>query len=725
MKFKYIYLVVIGLFLIIGLGNSIQADEGMLPLSEIHKLDLKALGFKLDSKVLYNPKGISLIDGIINLSGCTASFVSPEGLILTNYHCAFPAIQRVTTKEKDFMKKGFMAVDRTKELPAKGYTVRMIDFYKDVSKEVMSVVKNKMSYEQRTKAVEKKIKKIVIKIEKKYPGKRAEVAEMFLGKTYVLFVYVYIKDVRLVYSPPRSIGEYGGETDNWMWPRHTGDFTFMRAYVAPDGSSAEYSEKNIPFHPKKYLQIAPEGVKEEDFVFVLGYPGRTFRHRTSHFFQFEEKIKKPYVVELYTWMINVLETISKKNRTTEIKLSSSLKRLWNVMKKYKGQLKAMNNLKLTEKKIKEEKELQKYIDGNENLRKKYGNIFSEIGALYKEKTQDAEYDFFLQYIKRSSTLFNNAYRVYEASIERKKKDTDRESSYMDRNFTRTKRYMMIGLRNFTPESDKITFKQMLMRGVKLNRKYSIIPIQQIIKNKKGIDAEKAIDAFIEKIYTQSKFHKKDYLKNMLFKSTKELNKIDSHLLKFVRSLYPVYQKQKDKYKQQKGKLDKLFAKLIEVKQKFKGTSFIPDANSTLRLTYGYVRGYSPADAVVYTPFTTLTGLIEKNTSQHPFIATERLFDLYKNKDFGSYTLPSLNDVPVNILYSTDTTGGNSGSPVLNAKGELIGLNFDRVFEATINDYGWAESYSRSIGVDIRYILWFLEKFGGAGYLLKEMNIFNN
>ncbi len=720
MKLNLLKIILLVLILL-GTVTINQADEGMLPLSEIHKLDLKALGFSLDSKALYNPNGVSLIDGIINLSGCTASFVSPDGLILTNYHCAFPAIQRVTTKEQDFMKNGFTALDKSKELVAKGYTVRMIDFYKDVSKEVLSSVKKRMNYEQRTKAIEKKIKKIVVKIEKKYPGKRAEVAEMFIGKTYVLFVYVYIKDVRLVYSPPRSIGEYGGEEDNWMWPRHTGDFTFMRAYVAPDGSSAEYSKKNIPFRPKKYLQVAADGVKEEDFVFVLGYPGRTFRHRTSHFFNYEEKIKKPYIVDLYGSMIEIYEKISKKDRTTEIKLSSALKRLWNVMKKYKGQLKAFNNLKLTDKKRADEKALQTFIDGDKKLKKKYGNILGNIGNLYEEKTKDAPYDFFLSYFTRSSVLLSNAYRVYDASIERKKKDTERSSAYMDRNFSRTKRYMMMGLRNFTPEADKITFKKMLINAVKLKGKYSILPIQKII-NKKGVDTEKAIDEFIKTVYSQSKFHEKEYLTNMLFKSTKELNKINTPLLNLVKELYPIYKKQKAKYKQQKGKLDKLLANLIEVKQKFKGTSFIPDANSTLRLTYGHIRGYSPADAVVYTPFTTLTGLIEKNTSSRPFIAGEKLIDLYQKKDFGRFTLPSKNDVPVNILYSTDTTGGNSGSPVLNAKGELIGLNFDRVFEATINDYGWAESYSRSIGVDIRYILWFLEKYGKAGHLLKEMNL---
>jgi hypothetical protein len=307
----------------------------MIPLSEIHKLDLKALGFQIDSKELYNPHGISLIDGIINLKGCTASFVSPDGLLLTNYHCAFRAVQSVTTKEKDYMRDGFIANDRSQEVPAASQTVRVIEFYRDVSKEVLEVVKKEMDYAQRTKAIEKKIKKIELEMEKKYPGRRAEVAEMFMGKTYVLFVYTYLKDIRLVYAPPRSIGEYGGEIDNWMWPRHTGDFAFMRAYTAPDGSFADYSSDNVPYHPKKYLQAAPGGVKEEDFVFILGYPGRTHRHRTSYFISFEEEVKKPYFVELYQYMIHILEEMSKKDRTVEIKLSPRLKGLWNRMKRYK------------------------------------------------------------------------------------------------------------------------------------------------------------------------------------------------------------------------------------------------------------------------------------------------------------------------------------------------------------------------------------------------------
>ena len=244
---------------------ALSAEEGMFPLSEIHKLDLKARGFAIEPGELYNPIGVSLIDGIIDLDGCTASFVSSDGLILTNYHCAFDAIQSLTSTENDYLRDGFYAAERCAELPAKRYTVRLIESYRDVSRQVLSVLDQKMSHAQRRRAIEEKMKRLVVPVEKARPGKRAEVAEMFRGKTYVLFVYDYIKDVRLVYAPPRSVGEFGGEADNWTWPRHTGDFALMRAYVAPDGSHADYSPQNVPFHPRKHLRVAAEGVKSRRF----------------------------------------------------------------------------------------------------------------------------------------------------------------------------------------------------------------------------------------------------------------------------------------------------------------------------------------------------------------------------------------------------------------------------------------------------------------------------
>jgi hypothetical protein len=720
MKHIIVYGTVI--FLCLGFSFFLHPEEGMIPLSEIHKLDLEALGFQMDSKALYNPNGTSIIDGIINLKGCTASFVSEDGLFLTNYHCAFRAIQSVTTTEKDFLQHGFIAKDRSQEVPAQNYTVRVIEFYRDVSREVLSAVKKKMSYAQRTTAIEKKIKKIEVKTEKKYPDHRAEVAEMFMGKTYVLFVYKYVKDIRLVYAPPRSIGEYGGEADNWMWPRHTGDFAFLRAYTAPDGSFTDYSPDNIPYHPKKYIPIAPEGVKEEDFVFILGYPGRTYRHRTSYYLSFEENIRKPFVVALYSYMIDILEEMGKRDRTVEIKLAARLKSISNVMKRSKGQLKGMKNLKLVKRRQKKEAALQQFIDASPELQEKYGNLLERLRNHFEEKIKNAQYDLVLESFLSSSTLLNNAYIIYEASIERQKKNTEREYKYMDRNFNLTQQRMKLNLKNYYEPVDKIFLKDMFLRAIKLKENgYSSIPaVEEIIKD--ANDVNKVIDNFIETAYTSSKLNDESYMISLFNKTTIELQQLKDPFMQLAHSLYPIYQEMKNKEKRQKGQLDMLLSQLINVKQKYEGKDFIPDANSTLRLTYGRIRGYSPADAVFNRPFTTLAGVVEKHTGQKPFIAPQKLIDLYRAKDFGRYIQPGIKSIPVCMLYNMDTTGGNSGSPVLNAKGQLVGLNFDRVFEATINDYAWDESYSRSIGVDIRYILWFLDKFGDTRYLLKEMKV---
>ncbi len=742
----------IGLFLSLNL----YPEEGMIPLSEIHKLDLQALGFKMEARDLYNPRGISMINGIINLRGCTASFVSPDGLILTNYHCAFRAIQSVTTPEKDYMQEGFMAGNRSEEVKAEGYTVQVIEFYREVSPEVLGAVKKKLTPAQRRKAIEKKIKEIEVETEKKYPGRRAEVAEMFMGKTYVLFVYTYLKDVRLVYAPPRCIGEYGGEIDNWMWPRHTGDFTLLRAYTAPDGTFAEYSPQNVPYHPKKYFPVAAQGVKEGDFVFLLGYPGRTYRHRTSYFLSYEEEVRMPYVAELSGWMINILEArptdgsyshppvlegkkpmhdflpksegfsagvlkeMSKKDRSIEIKLAPRLDNLWNRVKSYRGQLKGMKNLKLVEQRRKKEEALREFIRTDPTREAKYGDLLERLKSLNEEKRQDAGYYLLLDHFLTASVLLNNAYKVYEATIERGKKDTDREPDYMDRNLDRTRQRMKSDLKNYYEPVDKIFLKEMLRRAAALKEKGSpaLPAVEEIIKEPG--DPAKAIDAFIEKAYATSKLYDESYMMGLLKKTTRELDREEDWFIRLARALYPTYQKKKEKEKQYQGILDDLLSRLIDVKKLYEGKDFIPDANSTLRLTYGHVRGYSPADAVVHRPFTTLAGVIEKNTGEEPFQVPQRMKELYRAGELGAYVHPGLKDVPVAMLYNTDTTGGNSGSPVLNAEGQLVGINFDRVYEATINDYAWDETYSRSIGVDIRYILWFLDKYGGAQHLLKEM-----
>lgn len=719
---QLIHLLIIPLFLfalLIFTVDRLSADEGMYPLSEIHKLDLKAKGLKVSPKDIYNPGNVGLIDAIVNIGGCTGSFVSSDGLILTNHHCAFGAVQEISTKENDYITNGFLANKREEEIQAKGFTVRIVDSYKDVSKEILNVVTDTMDLVARTKAIDKKIKEIITEVEKLNPGKRAEVSEMFIGKSYMLFIYTFLKDVRAVYIPPRAIGEFGGENDNWIWPRHTGDFAFIRAYVAPDGSPADYSTNNVPYHPKKYLKVDPEGVDEDDPVFILGYPGRTFRHRTSYFLSFEEDIRMPYVADLYQWQIATMENIGKNDRTIAIKLDGRIKGLANTMKNFRGKLQGLKRLHLVQKKQTEEKELQQFINVDNKRNELYGTILPEIENIYQEIRTQSEYELTLDYLRQSSNMLSFGYTVYEAVRELKKPDIERESPYMERNFTRTKEGLQMTSKNYFEPVDKIFLKKFLMQAAKLPQNNRIQAVDNILKDNKPEDA---IDQFIESAYAATKFNDETFLSNALTKSPEEIDQLQDPFIEFAKALYPSFQKLKETRQRREGALSKLSALLIDVKQQFLKKDFIPDANSTLRLTFGKIKGYSPADALYASPITTVKGIVEKTTGEEPYITPRKLIELYKAKNFGRYMHKKKKDVPVALLYNLDTTGGNSGSAVLNAKGEVVGVNFDRAYEATINDYAWSEDYSRSIAVDIRYVLWVTEKFAGAEHLLKEMGV---
>ena len=694
------------------------ADEGMWPISEIHKLNLNAKGLEISPDEIFSPSDLSLIYAVVQV-GATGSFVSPDGLIVTNHHVAYRPVQAASTKEHDYIKYGFLAKDRSEEIPAKGMTARITESFRDVSQEVLSVVKEGMDRVERTKAIEKRKKEIVAKTEKKNPGKRAEVSEMFSGKSYVLFLYTHLKDIRLVYVPPRSIGEFGGDVDNWMWPRHTGDFSFLRAYVAPDGSPADHSLKNIPFRPKRFFQVNANGVNEGDFVFMLGYPGRTYRHQTSHFWAYDEEVRMPYVVDWYGWQIALMEKMGEGDRGITLKHLSRKKGLSNTMKNYQGKLKGMKRLDLVKNKREEEKALQKYILADESRAAKYGDLIKRMGEIAEDKRERAEYELILNYLGRSAILTSCGCTTYEASIERAKPDLERESAYMDRNFSRTKQRLFLSLKNYYEPTGKAILKEMLKKAARLPGEYQIPAVEAIIKDK---DPETAIDTFIKYAYSKTKLNDESVLKKAFTQSTEELMNMKDPFIQLAADLYPTFLLQKETDKARKGLYDQLYAQLLDVKQEYLKKDFIPDANGTLRLTYGRIRGYKPMDAVQYKPVTTLDGVLEKSTGEEPFDTPEKIFELYKSKDFGHFTHPDSKSVPVCILYDMDTTGGNSGSPVLDARGQLVGVNFDRAWEATINDYAWSASYSRSIGVDIRYVLWVTQKFGGVEYLLKEMGI---
>ncbi len=696
-------------------------EEGMFPLSEIHKLDLKKAGLKIDQNDVYNPNGISLVDALVNVGGCTGSFVSNEGLIITNHHCAFSAVQLASTPENDYLNNGFVANNREQELQGKGLTCRITDSYEDVSDRVLGAAISIDDPSSRLQIINNAMKNIVAEAEKKDPSIKAEVSEMFIGKTYVLFRYKIILDVRLVYIPNRKIGEYGGETDNWVWPRHTGDYSFMRAYVAKDGSPAKYSKDNVPYTPKKFLKVNPNGTNEEDFVFILGYPGKTFRHRPAAFINYQEKYLLPYTSELYDFQNTTMESIGKRDKATELKLATRIKKNANVMKNYRGKLSGLKGIELVKQKRQEDSALAQFINSNVEIKAKYGDLMANIDQLYQQINGDANRDLWMGQIYTSTSLLNVAKQINAFKTALEAKPIAQKESYFNSNIDALKLIVNGIYDSFDIDVDRRILKKMMTDATRLSSNQRVSAVDKITS--KAASSEAMMNEFINETLSLSKLKEQNYVLNTLLKSAKSIQDYNDGLLLFEKDIARQINELKPEKDRRDGVLNKLMGDYVNVKEKFLQKGFIPDANSTLRLTYGYVRGYSPADANFMAPYTTIRGILEKGASGNPeFAYPAQIKSLWEAKDFGPFAKKELNDVPVSFLYNMDTTGGNSGSPIMNAYGELVGVNFDRAYGATINDYAWNESYSRSIGVDIRYVLWVAAKIDHADFLLKEMGV---
>jgi hypothetical protein len=684
-------------------------EEGMFPLSEIHKIDLNKAGLKISIDEVYNPEGVSIVDGLVNVGGCSGSFVSEEGLIITNHHCVFDAVQKASTVEKSYIESGFLAKTREEEIIAEGITCRITESYEDVSEIVLRAADEAADINKRTDAIAKKIREIVKEEEEKDSALKVTVAEMFPGQSYVLFRYKIINDVRLVYVPPKSIGEFGGDSDNWIWPRHTGDFSFVRAYVAPDGSPAKYSPDNVPFKPKRHLKVNPDGVQEGDFVFVMGYPGRTFKHYPSHYLIYQQRFLLPYISDFYGWLINLLTEEGKTDPELELKSSSRIKSLANVMKNYQGKMKGLGRLKLVEIKQEEENRLNEFINSNDKYREKYKNVFPALNEIYNDVYEEGRINLVLSMLSRNVTLYILAELLIEYHLEMKKPEEDRRSSL---NRSSIERAAVNLYANHFPEVDEKILNKILSDAADFPETAGYHVFRK----------ERNQPGFIESIFTGTTLDFKDEFDSMLGMSPEQFDQVDDPFINFVREFNKVKTELEQVSKVRESRLNLVLPQYLEIKRTWLGKSFIPDANSTLRLTYGYVKGYTPADAVYYLPITALKGVIEKGKPDGDYKIPEKLVELYNRRNFGRFKDEKLNDVPVAILYSTDTSGGNSGSPVLNAYGEIVGVNFDRAYEATINDFAWSEDYSRSIGVDIRYVLWVTQKIGEAEFLLEEMGI---
>lgn len=692
-----------------------KPDEGMFPLSDIKNINLNEKGLKISVDEVYNPNGVSLVDALVKIGGCTGSFVSNEGLIITNHHCVFGIVSNVSTVENNYLENGFLAENREKEIPAKGLTCRITDSYEDVSAEVLEAANTAEDISKRTTAISKKIKEIIEREEKLDSTITADVSEMFVGEQYVLFRYKMINDVRLVYVPPRTIGEFGGESDNWIWPRHNGDFSFVRAYVAPNGSSAKYSEDNVPYQPKKFLQVNPNGANEEDFVFILGYPGRTFKHQPSQFLTMQEKYQLPYIQDLFSWMIDLYEKRGEDDPEFALEIVSEIQGLANTEKNYRGKMQGLERLKLVQKKQEEEKELQNFINSKPELKEKYGTVLREIDEAYQDAFNSGRRSLVLMMLGRNVDYYRLAEIFIDYKKEMQKPEAERKSLYKEEK--RADFYSSITklYNNYMSDLDPQILNKIMNDASLFDECKDLEPFKSYSNEKNKME-------FISDMYEESFINDSIEFFELLEDKDETLEDIDDPYINLVKAAAELGDAEKTKAQVRDGKINILLAKLNDVKRQWLNKSFVPDANSTLRLTFGYVRGYSPADATYYQPNTTLTGLIEKGKDSGNYKLNKRVKELYDAKDFGQFIHPKLKDVPVNFIYNMDTSGGNSGSPIMDAYGRLVGVNFDRAFEATVNDYTWNENYSRSIGVDIRYVLWVAQKVGKADFLLKEMGI---
>ncbi|HID38191.1 MAG TPA: S46 family peptidase [Calditrichaeota bacterium] len=709
--------VIFGLMLILFSIMQLAADEGMWLLTQIKDLDLQKEGLEISPEDIYNPDGISITDAIVWLGGCSASFVSPDGLVLTNHHCAYGALQRASSQSgKDYIKSGFLAKDRSEELQAIGSNAYVLQEMTDVTEEVLKAAAGIEDPVERAKKIEEKTAEMVDEIEGDREDVYARISSMYAGKQYIQYVYKKYQDVRIVFAPPASIGKYGGDIDNWMWPRHTGDFTYLRVYMAPDGSGAKYNPENIPVKPKNYLRIADRPLKDGDFSYILGFPGRTNRWRTSYSVQWTlEHNYKPRIKQ-FNEIIDLMDELGKDNPQAAIKMAGFRSGLANAMKNYQGNVDGMRKTNFVQKKKDFEAQLLKFINSKKELKEKYGHILEQIGQMYAGLEKNWEKDEALSGFGWLSGLYSSiAGQAYSIARERAKPEEEREPGFSERRIKQNLERLKYRYLSFYEPLDKELFRRTLEKALALKGNNRLGALEELLNGQK-------VEEFVDNAYKDSKLGDPEYAKSLYKKSVEELEKIDDPFIKLAKALYDQKEELKEQNEEFSAKITELRKQYINALLAWKGSGLYPDANGTIRFTYGHVAGYKPRDAVWYEPFTTLAGVIEKNTGKEPFDMPDKLQKLHEKKDFGKWAAPELKDVPVAFLNRCDITGGNSGSAVMNGKGQLIGLAFDGNYEAMTSDWQYDYDMQRTIAVDIRYVMFITEKFAGADYLLKEMGL---
>lgn len=700
------------------IGTSAFADEGMWMLPLLQKMNIKtmkAMGCKLSAEDIYSINHSSLKDAIVHFGGgCTGEVISDQGLLVTNHHCGYSNIQKLSTPEHNYLEDGYWAMNLGEELPAAGLTVTFLENMTEVTSiltkaydAALELTKDEEAAEKARKAAEDELK---TKAEADYPNCKAQITSFYNTNVYYLIVYKTYKDIRFVGAPPASVGKFGGETDNWMWPRHTGDFSMFRIYAGPDNEPAEYSENNVPYRPKKSLKISLKGVKEGDFSFIMGYPGRTQRFQTAA--QLQNMIDEFMVsVGARTARQEVMWEGMESDPTIRLQYADKYASSANGWKKWQGEKLAFEKLNIIGREKEKEQAFMAWVNEDQERVKKYGDALEEIERIENLSAKPAkEMTLLVESIYNIGT--NNVYsrfmRVYGREIRQNPADS-------------------VNIIKKAVESAKGAFKDI---NIPLEKKmakrmlnyYRELADTSAYLNGIGDFATMDIDKYVEDLFDNSIFASVEKLDQLAQNPNSAAIKNDPEI-KLYEDFFKVYMK-KAQYAtldhEAEAKASKAYAAgILEWEA---GNPSYPDANSTMRLTYGKVGGYSPKNGMWCNHYTTLDGVMEKeDPNNYEFIVPARLKELWKAKDYGQYA-DATGNLPTCFLTNNDITGGNSGSPVLNAKGELIGLAFDGNWESMSSDVMFEPDLQRCICVDIRYVLFMMDKYGKAGWLLKEMKI---
>jgi hypothetical protein len=684
------------------------AKEGMwLPmfLQQLNETEMQAMGLELTAEDIYSINNGSLKDAIVHFGGgCTAEVISGEGLLLTNHHCGYGQIQSHSSVENDYLSNGFWAKDRSEELTNEGLTATFIKYMKEVTADVLLNETDGMTEAERREMI-KSLGDSLISLEIEGTHYEAMIKPFFKGNRYFMFVTETYTDVRLVGAPPSSIGKFGSDTDNWMWPRHTGDFSIFRIYADKDNNPAEYSEDNIPYTPNKHLNISTQGVKPGDFTMVYGFPGRTDEYLPAVAVKQITQVLNPAKISIRKTALEIMDKEMRASDEVRIKYASKYASVANYYKKWIGENTGIQKTQGLKRKREFEQAFMDAVNSDEKYAD-YAGLLAVYDSLYGELEDIAmARDYFIEIAYRGVAIVNFANKVSKFVETGDAKDLERFKKSINGHF-----------KNYDAHTDELLFDALFKKYELEQADSEYLPAYF---NGKTYSAKE--------VFSKSYFASQEKLEDLLNSSTKKVQKKLSKdpAFKVASALYGHYRNViYGKYWSLEDELDAVdreyLKAMMEVLPDYR--NYYPDANSTLRLTYGQVQGVSPLDAVSYGHITYLEGMMEKYVpGDYEFDLPKKLIELYDSKDFGPYADDN-GKLPVCFIATNHTTGGNSGSPALNAKGELVGLNFDRAWEGTMSDINYDASRCRNIMVDARYVLFIIDKFAGAGYLLDEMTI---